>query len=89
MEKIKNSSFLTVGSKQTTKAVKEGAVQLVFLAKDAEAQVTAPLKELCSEHGVEIIYVDSMKELGEACGIQVGSASAGVALEELRGKEVE
>lgn len=89
MEKIKNSSFLTVGSKQTVKAVKEGEVQLVILAKDAEARITDPLKKLCIEHGVEVRYVDSMKELGEACGIQVGSASAGVAFKEFRGKEVE
>ncbi|MDR9755167.1 MAG: ribosomal L7Ae/L30e/S12e/Gadd45 family protein [Thermoanaerobacterales bacterium] len=37
-----------------------------------------PLVKCCQEKGVEIIYVDSMQELGKACGIKVGAASASI-----------
>ena len=89
MEIIKNSSLLTVGTKQTTKAINEGSVQMVFIARDADERVIDPLLDICNENDVRIVYLDSMKELGEACGIEVGSASAGIALDEFRGKEVE
>ncbi|NLW07515.1 MAG: 50S ribosomal protein L7Ae-like protein [Clostridia bacterium] len=67
-----------VGTKQTTKAVSKGLARVVYIARDAETRVTGPLVELCRQQGVEIIEVNSMKELGKACGIEVGSASAAI-----------
>ena len=34
--------------------------------------------ELCKANGVEIIYVDTMAQLGKACGIEVGAASVAI-----------
>ncbi|MBZ4688692.1 MAG: large subunit ribosomal protein [Clostridia bacterium] len=80
-ERIASASFKTVGAKQTKKAINNGKVQVVFVARDAEARVTDPLIKLCKEKGLEIVYVDTMKELGEACKIDVGAATAGIATE--------
>ncbi|HAA89863.1 MAG: Ribosomal protein HS6-type [Thermoanaerobacterales bacterium 50_218] len=78
MERLKNAQKRVVGTKQTKKAVEKGIAQLVYVAKDAEEHVTSPLLQLCSEKGVEVVMVDSMAELGKACGIKVGAASAAI-----------
>lgn len=77
-ERIRAAKKKTVGTKQTTKAVQKGNARVVFIARDAEAHVTEPLLALCREKGVEVVMVDSMEELGRACGIEVGSASAAI-----------
>ncbi|RKD30941.1 ribosomal L7Ae/L30e/S12e/Gadd45 family protein [Thermohalobacter berrensis] len=67
-----------VGTKQTKRAVKNDEAELVFIAKDADAHVTADLIQLCKEKSVEMVYVDTMKELGKACQIDVKAASAAI-----------
>lgn len=68
----------TVGTKQTLKAVEKGLARQVYVARDAEAHVIAPLMELCAKRGTPCEYAESMRELGRACGIQVGAAAAGI-----------
>ena len=41
-----------VGIKQLKKALKEGIAQTVFLAQDADPQLTAPIAALCQANGV-------------------------------------
>jgi large subunit ribosomal protein L7A len=65
-----------VGAKQTIKMIKGNKTSIVYLAKDAEAKVTKPIEELCIQNNVEYIYIESMKELGQMCGIDVGAATA-------------
>lgn len=64
-----------VGAKQASKAVDKGLASLVYLAQDADARVTAPIRELCGRKGVVVQMVPSMDELGKACGIEVGAAA--------------
>jgi large subunit ribosomal protein L7A len=78
LNKLKEASKKTIGTKQTIKALEKDKVSVVFIAQDAEEHVTAGLKELCRSKNVEMVMVNSMKELGEACGIQVGAASAAI-----------
>jgi len=80
-ERLKNSVKKTIGTKQTIKAVQRNAAAVVYVAKDAEPHVVEPLINLCKEKGVEVVTVDSMLELGKACGIEVGSASAAILVE--------
>lgn len=77
LENLRNSSK-TVGVKQTLKAVESGNAKVVFIAKDADTKVTHNLKELCQKKLIEIIYVDTMKQLGKACGIEVGASAVGL-----------
>mgnify|MGYP003456981968 FL=1 len=68
----------TVGVKQTEKAVVKGTALKVFVAKDADERVTENLVELCKEKAVELVMVETMHELGKACGIHVKAAAAAI-----------
>lgn len=76
MEKLVNSSNKIVGAKQTKKAIETGRASVVYIAKDADAMVTEPIINLCKAKGIEIIYIETMKELGKVCAIDVGAATA-------------
>lgn len=67
-----------IGVRQTKKAVENGEAAHVFLACDAEARLTAPVRALCEASGVPLTEVESMRALGQACGIDVGAAVAAV-----------
>ncbi|MBR2219415.1 MAG: ribosomal L7Ae/L30e/S12e/Gadd45 family protein [Phascolarctobacterium sp.] len=68
----------TVGVKQTEKAVNKGVALKVFVAKDADERVTEKLVELCEEKAVSVVMVETMHELGKACGIHVKAAAAAI-----------
>ena len=67
-----------VGTKQTLKALQKGLAELVYVARDADEHVVREILDLSKDKNVEVVYADSMKRLGQACGIQVGAASAAV-----------
>ena len=67
-----------VGTKQAVRCIKNNEVKLMYIAKDAEKHITKSLVELCKEHKIDIVYVDTMKELGEACGIDVSAATVAI-----------
>lgn len=73
-EKVKQAENLSIGTKQTTKTVEQGKAAEVFVAKDADPRIIAKIVNLCRKTGVPVTYVDSMKQLGKACGIEVGAA---------------
>jgi len=75
-ETFKNAKHKTVGLKQTQRALEKGLVRCLFIAKDAEPHVLRPVVDWCTNHAVECIEVQTMKELGKACGIEVGTAIA-------------
>ncbi|MBU5434154.1 ribosomal L7Ae/L30e/S12e/Gadd45 family protein [Pseudoflavonifractor sp. MSJ-37] len=65
-----------VGVKQTKRALGDGKAARVFLAEDADPRVVEPVEAMCAERGIPVVRVPHMKELGNACGIAVGSAVA-------------
>ena len=65
-----------VGIKQVLKATKSGETKKVYIGKDAEKHVVSDLIKFCSENGIEIIYIETMKELGKLAGIEIGAATA-------------
>ncbi len=71
-----NTHAKVTGLKQSQRAVTENKARHAFVAKDAERRVTEAFRALCAEHGVEITEVETMRELGNACGIEVGAAVA-------------
>jgi large subunit ribosomal protein L7A len=72
----------TVGLKQTMKAVEANRAQAVYVAKDADERLVAVLLQACRDKNVQVHRAESMKLLGKACGIDVGTAVAAVTLEE-------
>jgi large subunit ribosomal protein L7A len=77
-EKVKTAKSLTIGTKQTRKAIEQGKATEVFVADDADPQVVHPIISMCKERGIAVTHVDSMKKLGKACGIEVGAATAAI-----------
>ena len=67
-----------IGVKQTTRAIREGKADRVFAAGDAELRLTDPVRALCREAGIPLTEVETMRALGQACGIAVGAAVAAV-----------
>lgn len=80
-DKVQQYGKLSIGTKQATRMVELGKAVEVFVAKDADPRITHKIINLCNKSGVTVTYVDSMKQLGKACGIEVGAAMA-AAIEE-------
>ena len=70
---------LLVGAKQLRKGILAGQVRAVYLAENADPNVTEPLAELCERFHIQPVRVRTKAELGRACGIEVGAAAAGAA----------
>ncbi len=66
------------GVRSTERAVQTGSAGKVLVARDAEEKVTKRLVALCKEKGIEVGIVDSMRELGESCGLRVGASCCAV-----------
>ena len=71
----------TVGFKQTQRAISQGLARKVFLACDADPQLTQPLLECCEQQGICVDTGWTMRQLGKACGIRVGTAAAALLAE--------
>ena len=62
------------GVKQSLRAVRDSMARTVYLARDADPALTAPIRALCAEKDVPVVDRCTMRELGQAAGIQVGAA---------------
>lgn len=65
-----------VGVKQTTKALKAKQGKILYIAKDVDEKIANPILELAKANSLQIEYVDSMRELGKLCSIDVSAATA-------------
>ncbi|WP_371755567.1 ribosomal L7Ae/L30e/S12e/Gadd45 family protein [Ferviditalea candida] len=77
-EKVLRDGKVIIGTKQTTKVIEQGKAAEVYVAKDADPRITLKIVNLCKKMGVKVVYVDTMKQLGKACGIEVGAAMAAI-----------
>jgi large subunit ribosomal protein L7A len=73
-----NKEKIVIGKKQTMRALIRNEAKKVYISKDADFHVTQPIVDVCNNQNIEIIYFDTMKELGTACGIDVNAAAAAV-----------
>jgi|LGVF01.2.fsa_nt_gb large subunit ribosomal protein L7A len=78
LEKYKKLNRLIIGKKQTERSLQKNEVECIYIAKDADTDVVVDIIRICSEEGIEVIYVENMKELGEICNIDVNAAVAAV-----------
>jgi large subunit ribosomal protein L7A len=68
----------TVGAKQTLKAMKRNEVTYLYVAKDCDEQVVAPLIAFAEGAGIPVDRGYLMMELGLACHIKVKAAAVGL-----------
>ena len=77
-EKVIQAKSVVIGTKQTVRALKNNLIQEVIIADDADIYLTGRVVETAEVVDVPITYVDSMKMLGKACGIDVGAATVAI-----------
>lgn len=82
LTQLRDCTNKVIGTKQTLKALKGDQVDCLFIAKDAEVKVTRPLTDLAQKNNVEIQYIKTMTELGQAVGIEVGAAAVAILKQE-------
>lgn len=75
IEQLKQADKV-VGAKQTRRALKDRRAKRVYMAQDADPRILQPLVQEAVRQQVPLVQVQTMKELGEACGIAVGAAIA-------------
>lgn len=73
--RLKTSEKL-VGVKQVQRAVSNDRALTVFIAEDAEKKVVAPILNICETKGTDVVWVPTMRQLGQSCGIDVGASVA-------------
>ena len=64
-----------IGIKQSTKAIKSGDGNVLYVAKDVDARLINSLIDLAKQKNIKIVEVSTMKELGKISGIQVNSSA--------------
>ena len=65
------------GTNETTKIIERGMARLVLISEDVTPEeVVMHLPPLCKEKNIPYLYVKNQKDLGAACGINKGCASA-------------
>jgi len=74
----KHKSKLIIGMKQTLRSLNNGEVAEVYVAEDADNSVIEPVIDLAEELNIPCHRVPSMKKLGIACGIEVGTSTASI-----------
>ncbi len=67
---------LRVGLKSSLRALKDNSAEKILIAKDCEQHVSRQLITLAKDKKIEIEYIDTMKNLGKLCEIDVGAAAA-------------
>jgi large subunit ribosomal protein L7A len=75
---MKDNKKIVIGKKQTLRALQRNEAEKIYISKDADLHVTKSIADACKEQNVEIVYFDSMKELGSSVGINVNAAAAAV-----------
>lgn len=78
MLELKASQRKIVGLKQTVKAIKNETAKKIYLAEDADDFIKQSVIDACRHKNIQIIYINNMKELGYACGIDIGASTAAI-----------
>ena len=77
LSRLKNSSKV-VGTRRLVRAILAGEIVEAYVARDADLFIVRQVRDACNKMNVRMVEVDSMKQLGEACGVEVRTASAGI-----------
>ncbi|MFX0198082.1 MAG: 50S ribosomal protein L7Ae [Candidatus Hodarchaeota archaeon] len=76
LELTASTGKIRKGTNEVTKALERGIAKLVYIAKDVDPpEIVAHLPLLSREKEVPHVYVPTKQGLGQACGLEVPSAS--------------
>jgi len=78
MDLLRSAAKKVVGTKQVTRALKAGTAARAYVANDADTFIFQQVIRAAEEARVPCVRVDTMKELGMVCGLEVPTAAAGL-----------
>lgn len=78
MEALKTGANRVVGTKQVLRGLKSGTLARVYVANDADTFLFQRVVTAAENAGVPVVRVATMRELGQACGVEVAAAAAGI-----------
>ncbi len=79
LEIARDTGKITKGTNEVTKAMERGDALLVLIAEDIDPpEIAAHMPVLAEEKEIPYVYIPTKDELGEAAGLNVGTASAGI-----------
>ena len=79
LEVARDTGTVKKGTNETTKAVERGNASVVYVAEDVSPEeIVMHLPELAEEKGISVVFVETQDDLGNAAGLEVGSAAAAV-----------
>ena len=78
MQELADPDKRVVGTKQVLRHLSDGVVEKVYVASDADESIRLRIIRACEAVEVMVEEATTMHELGLACKIQVGAATAGV-----------
>lgn len=82
IEVARQSGKLSKGTNEVTKALERGTAKVVAVAKDVSpVEIVMHIPVLAQEKGIPCIEVPSKEELGQAAGMQVGTAAVAIVAE--------
>ncbi len=77
LERLKNAQKV-VGTRRLLRAIEAGEIAEAYIGADADLFIVRQVREACNKAGVRMVEAPSMKELGQACGVEVRTAAAGI-----------
>jgi large subunit ribosomal protein L7Ae len=79
LEVARDTGTVKKGTNETTKSIERGNAQLVLIAEDVSPEeIVMHLPELADEKGIPYIFIETQDEVGQAAGLEVGSAAAAI-----------
>ena len=78
MENLKAAAKKAVGTKAVLRALANKEAACVYVASDIDTFLYQKVTRACAEAVVPVNKVESNKELGKVCGLNIGCAAAAV-----------
>ena len=78
VEELSDPHGRVAGLKQVLRCARAGALKKVYIARDADEEIAVRLRSVCDRGGIKADCSHTMHQIGSACGLEVGSACAGV-----------
>ena len=78
VEELSHPDGRVAGLKQVLRCARAAMLIKVYIARDADEDVAARVSAACERYGIPADTMHTMHQIGSACGLEVGSACAGV-----------
>lgn len=78
VEELCDPNGRVAGLKQVLRYARLSMLEKIYIARDADEEIVEMLRSISDKHGIPADMTHTMHQIGSACGLEVGSACAGV-----------